>query len=404
MNMKKIKQCLAAGLCVLLMSNGTVFVAAASAVDGPMGQNRTPAQKMGVSEEDYQRYMDNRLEYAEIDALVHFFNPGVANGWKDYRAGIDEITMNISELEAGQRSLSELAENAKSAGDIESFGVYTAQEKALDQTVKSLNRSKVSLGREVSIGNESLRNSERQVIHAVKSMMVNYLSLRKQMDLLQSGIAIREEMLAISKTGVDVGTSILQDAIRANSELAKNKADLETLRSNAESMRRTLITMLGWDVNAQPEIMDIRVEDFVNGDVIQAVDLEADIKSAIGNNYTLISHRRAKTSRNFTKKEAADVSEAQMEGNVRNDVTKKYQNMKTALLDYESKKTALQAGEMKANAAESKYRLGMLSRIRYNESALEYNRAKVNAEVSSLNLLLAYLEYQDAVRGSASAE
>lgn len=402
--MKKKSQILAIGLCMMLCSHPLQVLASPQAISGPMGENQTPAQKMGVSEEEYQRYMDNRLEYGEIDALVHFFNPTISTAWKNYQSNIEEIERNISDLEAGQMAVSGLAENAKNNGDFEDFGMYKVQERALDQMVKSLNKSKKSLGKDVSIGNESLRNSERQVSHAVKTLMVNYLSLNKQLELLKQSVTLSEQLIQISKTTTNIGASTMQAVTRANSEFARAKSDLERLNANAQSMRRTLITMLGWDVNASPEILDIRVEDYVNRDILSAMDLESDIRAAIGNNYALIDVRRNKTSKNFTKADLKKLTEEQMEGNVRNDVTNKYQQLQSAMQEYEAKQTARKAGEWKENSANTKLRLGMLSQIQYNESALEYNRAKINAEVSGLQLLLAYLEYSDAIHGNANAE
>lgn len=401
---KKIKGCLVLGLCLLLTYPSLASYANASAIEGPAGANQTMAEKMGVSEEDYARYMDNRLEYSEIEALVHYFNPSISKAWKTYNANALDITRNISDLEVGRKAVSGLAENAKDAGDPESYGMYYSQDMALKKMIQSLNKSKVGLLKEVSISNESLRNSERQMNHAVKSMMVNYLSLRKQVELLRQGIALKEQWIAVSKTSVNAGVAIMQNVIRANSELTKSLADLATLDSNAESIRRTLITMLGWDVNAQPEIVDISVEDFVNQEVVSSIRLDEDIQRAIGNNYSLISLRRSKVSRNYVQMESRQMSEEQMEGNVRNDVNAKYQDLQTAMLDYDAKKVALQAGEQKANAASTQLRLGMISQIRYNESALEFTQAKINKEVSGLNLLLAYLDYVDAIEGSASAE
>lgn len=151
--MKKIGCFVLTSLTFLI---GTSFPSSAfvSAPRNPAERNMTQAMLNGYDEATWAKLMDNRLEYAEIDDLVHNFNPEISAAWKNYQDRRLEIIQNIDNLSAVKRNMDNLLEEAKTNEDVEEMAIYAAQSMGLKAVIDGMKKSKENLEKPISSSNE----------------------------------------------------------------------------------------------------------------------------------------------------------------------------------------------------------------------------------------------------------
>jgi hypothetical protein len=356
----------------------------------------------GYSKEVWDKLMDNTLEYNEIDDLVHNFNPDIALARKKFNSNVDSISNNIDELEVARQRIHSLADSAKENKDMEDYALYAGQLRGFKATIENLTKSKKSLLKANSSGVRELESAEKKVASGVRSLMINYEKTVLQKQTLNEIVELNKKILETSKVTVAVGTATADSINKAQTNLLKAQSDVENLKANEEQLRRSLISLCGWKVTDNPVIAPINADSKISDEAINSINLEEDIKKAIGNNKDILAVRGEKFSHNETKLKARNAEENQLTDKLKADMNKLYQDILSKKLAFDSSKAGFESEEVKKNAADTKKRLGMLSDVEYNEVKLAYNQAKLNMEGEKLNLLLSVLDYEEAIAGNLS--
>jgi len=398
--MKKIGCFVLTSLTFLI---GTSFPSSAfvSAPRNPAERNMTQAMLNGYDETTWAKLMDNRLEYAEIDDLVHNFNPEISAAWKNYQDRRLEIIQNIDNLSAVKRNMDNLLEEAKTNEDVEEMAIYAAQSMGLKAVIDGMKKSKENLEKPISSSNASLRMAQAQMSASVRTLMINYKNLLLQKELLRQTIELSQTQLTAEQVKVRYGTGILSDVQKLQVDILQTQSRISELTSNELQMKRSLIQMCGWNPSANPEIGDVPQ---VDEQALSSLHPEIDIKKAIGNNYTLIEERHGKHPLNQTGRTAWETREAQMEANLHINLQELYQKVRDAKNSLDQARQGLENINAQLATAQVSYRLGAISQSQYAEIQIQQKQKELEISATKMNLLLAVNAYYDAVNGNAKVE
>jgi hypothetical protein len=361
----------------------------------------TQAMLNGYDEATWAKLMDNRLEYAEIDDLVHNFNPEISAAWKNYQDRRLEIIQNIDNLSAVKRNMDNLLEEAKTNEDVEEMAIYAAQSMGLKAVIDGMKKSKENLEKPISSSNASLRTAQAQMSASVRTLMINYKNLLLQKELLRQTIELSQTQLTAEQAKVRYGTGILSDVQKLQVDILQTQSRISELTSNELQMKRSLIQMCGWNPSANPEIGDVPQ---VDEQALSSLHPEIDIKKAIGNNYTLIEERHGKHPLNQTGRTAWETREAQMEANLHINLQELYQKVRDAKNSLDQARQGLENINAQLATAQVSYRLGAISQSQYAEIQIQQKQKELEISAAKMNLLLAVNAYYDAVNGNAKVE
>ena len=138
---------------------------------------------------------------------------------------------------------------------------------------------------------------------------------------------------------------------------------------------------------------------------IAAIDVSADIQTALGNSY---AYRLTKTqltnARTDSVKEKLSETEKNQKETISNSVKSAYDSLLLAQSGYEQAQSALALQEIAMKSADAKLAAGTITKNTYENQKVSYTTAQVTAQTQKLSLLQAMNDYDWAVNGLASAE
>ncbi len=375
--------------------------AAVSAAGGPGETGKSPAELNGYSEERWAALMDDRLEYEEIDDLVHSFNPAIVSAWSNLNDNIQQMETMTDNLKARQRDMQQLKDNAKAAGELEDYANYAMQEAILRASAHSMRESAEKMRRKETSSNRPLREAERQMAAGVKRLMISYNGLLAQREIVAESAALSARVCEDVRQKRAVGLTTEAEVNEAETSLLKQQSQLSGLDASAVQLKKNLILLCGWKEGADPEIGATPAADPAR---LAKMDPEADLRQAIAKNGTIIDFRHAGHDKSTLSWELRANAEEQMNRNL-------LVNLRAMRRDAEANSAALaaaqsgmQAAELTKNAAELQYRLGMLSASQYMGALTQYQSART-ALLTADSALFQSLEIYDwALQGNASVE
>ncbi len=383
-----------------VLSAGTAFAVITSPQE-PADVGKTAAELNGYTEERWAQLMDDRLDYDEVQDLVHNFNPAITSAWSNLNDNIRLMNTIEDNLRARRRDMKQLKENAKQDGDYASYGNYYMQEVILDKSADAFHKSLDRMERPVTQSNQPLRAAERQVTVAVKQLMIGYSSLMEQRAIVSDSLGMYTKLYADAQARQGVGQATAADVQAAYAEVLNMQAQLSTLDVTAEQLRKNLIMLCGWGESASPVIGDIPAPDISR---IEGMDPDTDIRKAAGNNADILSFRHAAHSNSTASLNVRGDSEELMTQNLLANLRAQYQEILADKAALDAARTGMQAAEMTKNAADLQYQLGMLSTAGYLGALTQYQSARTTLSTAENTLFQALESYDWAVAGVSSAQ
>ena len=375
--------------------------AAVTAPREPSERNMTEAELNGYSEERWAELMDNRLEYGEIDDLVHNFNPAIVSAWSNLNDNIRLMETITDNLKSRKRDMEMMKDSAISAGEAADAMNYAMQEIILEKSAHSMYTSLEKMKRPVTQSNRPLRAAERQVAAGAKQLMIAYVSLTEQIKILEDSRAMMQKLLEDANALLVLGLATQTDVQSANVSLLKLEAQLGSLQTTADSLKKNLILLCGWSENADPEIGPLPEPDLAR---IGTLDPDIEFHKAVANNGSIIDFHHEKHSISTASMDAREKTEEQMYENLLVNLRTQKQTILADRQAYEAAQSGMQAAEMTKNAADMQYQLGMLSTVQYLGSVTQYTQARTQLLTARNTLFQDMEQYEWMLSGSASVE
>lgn len=357
--------------------------------------------EFAYSAEKWATLRDNKLEFDEISDLVHEYNPTVVQNEISYK---DYLTKNRDDVAQDYYDkANEIYSNINYPNsDDANYGSGVAAALRNEQQAKSL----MEQGDENTDDQATMRiqydQAEARLAKQAEGLMITYWTQYYNLDSAKARIAQAKLSCQSEQNRLAAGMSTQAKVLSAKESVSNAEAALVTAESNLASTKESLCLMLGWGYGADVEIAELADPDQSK---IAAIDVSADIQTALGNSY---AYRLTKTqltnARTDSVKEKLSETEKNQKETISNSVKSAYDSLLLAQSGYEQAQSALALQEVSMKSADAKLAAGTITKNTYENQKVSYTTAQVTAQTQKLSLLQAMNDYDWAVNGLASAE
>lgn len=381
---------------------------------------------MPYSPEVMAKLEDNVMEYGEIEMLIDTYNTTMKNlraNYSENKDSMKDINKVKEQVYSGSEQLldySNLLSNQ--AAQMENLIGYqlpaimggmsitpsayaqcvynsVVMENQAEQLLLSADQMTAMTPEMMKI--QVLDSPRAMMISGAQSLLIAYENICLQKGSLLDAIALAEAGVQTTERLAAVGMGTMADVSAAKQGLSSAKAGLITLEANEVNIRQQLCNMLGWAYDASPEIPAIPSVDLT---AVDAMNPEADIKTATDNNFTLKYNRLSEKTLNSGSVQMENLYRtiAAEEAEIATSVTKLYHAVLQSRTEFFNSQTALASELVNKEKADRQWAAGLISKMEHKQAENTYKSAQVNVRVAELNLLQAIETYRWAVKGNLS--
>lgn len=395
--MKHRKRAIAAvTVCMLAVTSVPAFAYS------PTGPGASP-EAGRYSEEELARLQDNVLEYSEIQNRVREYNPTISQVWKTYEDTRQDYANMVTELESQYQVVKNLADSYESAGEMMGNQVLISTAKQLKKgyqsTMESMEDTVSQWNDNKSTG--SIHSYERQMTAGAQQAMIGYDTIRQNIATLETMVQLYDRQYQMYTRQKELGLATDKDVLSSYTSFLSAQSQLASLNNQADSVRRSLCQLLGYDPETNPEIRSLPAFDMTR---LEGMNLEEDTKKAIGNNYTLISQRTSAAGKTNAKRENRNKILDEGDQKLTIEMQRLYQDVMDKKAAYDAAATGYQAAEASWGKAQRQYQNGLISEIQYIGLQLAYYQKKAAFESANLSLWQAMENYDWGITGLAAVE
>ena len=239
---------------------------------------------------------------------------------------------------------------------------------------------------------------EASLSSTAQNLMSQYYQLLENRKTAEAGKELAEASLRSVETQASLGMATENDVLTAREAVKTAEAGVISAESNIQSVKQNLQVMTGWAYNSEPEIAQMPPVDVTR---IDAMNPETDLEKALENNYTLlIAKRTLENTSDAANQQIQRQTIANTEQQIASGLTDLYSQVLQARNTYDQARSALELEEKNMAAAETKYGLGMISRLEYLQARNAYVESQANFRIQELALQSAMDAYDWALRGN----
>ena len=403
--MRRKNQILALGLAAVLTAASAVPAFAGYAPTGP-GAEPEPEKYDAAT---LSKLQDNVLEYDELALRVREYNPNISEAWRKYGESKEDYQNMLTELEStyddsmdnidavlkplkqAEKLMPQLKGTVKQMSSLKSG--YHSLVQGIRDTVTNWDTSKRNTSQ--------IRQYEKQVISGAQSAMIGYNTIVDNKATLETMVDLYQKQCDMYQRMAALGLANQTDVVSAQTSLIGAKSQLASLQSQQDSVYRTLCLLLGYDTDSGVEIRNLSDFDMSR---LDGMNLEADTKKTIGNNYTLIGQRTSAKGETNAQIAARLNTIEEGEQKLTIEMQRLYQDVLDKKAAYEAAMTGYEAAEKSNGAAQRQYQNGLLSEMQYVGTQISYNQKKAAKESAELDLWTAMNAYDWGIEGLAAVE
>lgn len=403
--MRRKNQILALGLAAVLTAASAVPAFAGYAPTGP-GAEPEPEKYDAAT---LSKLQDNVLEYDELALRVREYNPNISEAWRKYGESKEDYQNMLTELEStyddsmdnidavlkplkqAEKLMPQLKGTVKQMSSLKSG--YHSLVQGIRDTVTNWDTSKRNTSQ--------IRQYEKQVISGAQSAMIGYNTIVDNKATLETMVDLYQKQCDMYQRMAALGLANQTDVVSAQTSLIGAKSQLASLQSQEDSVYRTICLLLGYDTDSGVEIRNLPDFDMSR---LDGMNLKADTKKAIGNNYTLIGQRTSAKGETNAQIAARLNTIEEGEQKLTIEMQRLYQDVLDKKAAYEAAMTGYEAAEKSNGAAQRQYQNGLLSEMQYVGTQISYNQKKAAKESAELDLWTAMNAYDWGIEGLAAVE
>lgn len=403
--MRRKNQILALGLAAVLTAASAVPAFAGYAPTGP-GAEPEPEKYDAAT---LSKLQDNVLEYDELALRVREYNPNISEAWRKYGESKEDYQNMLTELEStyddsmdnidavlkplkqAEKLMPQLKGTVKQMSSLKSG--YHSLVQGIRDTVTNWDTSKRNTSQ--------IRQYEKQVISGAQSAMIGYNTIVDNKATLETMVDLYQKQCDMYQRMAALGLANQTDVVSAQTSLIGAKSQLASLQSQQDSVYRTLCLLLGYDTDSGVEIRNLPDFDMSR---LDGMNLKADTKKAIDNNYTLIGQRTSAKGETNAQIAARLNTIEEGEQKLTIEMQRLYQDVLDKKAAYEAAMTGYEAAEKSNGAAQRQYQNGLLSEMQYVGTQISYNQKKAAKESAELDLWTAMNAYDWGIEGLAAVE
>ncbi len=357
------------------------------------------------SEEEWASLEDDRLEYGEIDALVHEYNATVQNNSfeldkfkKDYGMTNSEIAEAYEELAAELMDSIDLGDG----GSMDPTYALRASAAVINEsTARNLLAQADSSLEDYETYRLNYEMAEKALAQSAKADMIAYYS-----DLLnEEQAALNAELsstrLNVTSAQANVGISTQIEVMNATEALLNAQQKQSQATAATRTARKKLQVLCGWKYESEPEFGPLPAADFARADTI---DPAADLEAALANNYTLrANERRLENVKSDTQKATLETTVASNRQMIAVSLNTAAATVRAARdsYNYAASNAALAARNLAVT--EKGFAAGSSSAVELRSQQIAARLGQLAQQQAEYALLQAVMNYDYAVAGLAQA-
>lgn len=354
--------------------------------------NKDLSPEFAYSEEKWASLRDNVLEFGELADLVHEYNPTVRSNRSTYK---DQKGKDLNDVyDDFMDDIDAIWNNADDDDDITwattRFQVGILQRQA-DNNYQDADMEKIQYDQ-----------TEAGLVYQAQQLMVTYEESKYNMENLQSTRNLLQTQYEAAAANQAVGTATQAEVLTALKSVQDQDSAILSAQKSADNVHRSLCLMLGWPVDAEPEIREVPEPDLER---IQTMNPDADLETALANNYDVKYYE--KKAGNLTGQYLIESNQAQLQ-DAKDKVSKalkdQYNSVITTRDSLSAAMAALQVAEVNLNTATARKAVGEIAEPDYQNVMNSYVSAKNSVETSKLQLLLAIEAYDWNMKGLTTSK
>lgn len=366
----------------------------------------------------YERLQDNEMDYDELSDLVkNYYGPikqayatamdASANDMRDISSSMFDAAR---ELEAAANDLEDGVKDGQASG---SAGEAMAEAYTNRAIAKGYRKAAQSMGlsvrvstRDDSKGMKAIGRQVNQIVYSLQSAMNGYDKLMANREAASMGVEVAKAARDVKQTMEAQGLGVSADVISAAASLTSAEARLQSLDTQAQSIKKTLCMFTGWGPDGDPVMGAVPPADVT---AMGSIDVAGDKEKAVNNNYALISMRGSRAGNMSQVEQVMTKPSTQTrnklenveynENTVRSNIQTLYDGIMEKKAAFESASTAWEAAGNTWKAAKLQYSNGSMSKIDCMQHKLAYLQAKAAYRSADLDLQQAVQNYSWAVAG-----
>lgn len=349
--------------------------------------------EFAYSADKWASLRDNVMEYGELADLIHEYNPTVRSNRSTLS---DKKNQDLTDINnklwddamdlwnaAGDVDTSDYA-GRMSAALTNSYGDNLA--KAADQNYMDADMYKINYAQ-----------AEANLVYQAQQMMATYKQSAYAMENLNANRSLAQASYEATAARQAAGMATQTDVLTALKNVQDIDASILSAQKSADNVRRSLLLMLGWAADAQPDIRDVPEPDLNR---IAGMNPDADREQALANNYE-IKYNEHKI-QNLKSNDLVASTNAELDA-VRDKVYSGLKTQYNAVLDardaLETANMKLQLEEVNMNTAAAKAAVGDISQLELTQQQTAYTTAKNGVKTSEMQLFLAMEQYDWIKKG-----
>lgn len=350
--------------------------------------NKDMSPEFAYTEEKWASLRDNVMEYGELKDLIHEYNPTVRSNRSAYK---DQKGKDLNDVyDEYMSDIDDIWDQADAAEDDVTWasmrfsaGLLTKQ---ADNNYQDADMEKIQYDQQ-----------EAALVYQTQQMMVSLQQAEDNIKNLENTKALLQSQYEFTRAQAAAGMATQIDVLTAQKSVQDQDTAILAAQKNKENVHRNLCLMLGWDADAQPEILAVPEPDMSR---IDTLNPDGDAEAALANNYDVRYYE--KKAGNLSSQDLIESNQASIQ-NAKDTAVRslktQYNTVLTARDALNAAQSQLAAEQSKLNKASASLAAGQITNLEYQTTLNAVMTAESDVNTKKLQLLVALEGYDWNVKG-----
>lgn len=350
--------------------------------------NKDMSLEFAYTEEKWASLRDNVMEYGELKDLIHEYNPTVRSNRSAYK---DQKGKDLNDVyEQYMNDIDDIWDQADAAEDDVTWasmrfsaGLLTKQ---ADNNYQDADMEKIQYDQQ-----------EAALVYQAQQMMVSLQQAEYNIKNLENTKALLQSQYEFTRAQAAAGMATQIDVLTAQKSVQDQDTAILAAQKNKENVHRNLCLMLGWDADAQPEILAVPEPDMSR---IDTLNPDGDAEAALANDYDVRYYE--KKAGNLSSQDLIESNQASIQ-NAKDTAVRslktQYNTVLTARDALNAAQSQLAAEQSKLNKASASLAAGQITNLEYQTTLNAVMTAESDVNTKKLQLLVALEGYDWNVKG-----
>lgn len=346
------------------------------------------------TQEEWAKLQDDILEYDEIEALIHEYNPVVKSNEYSYQQFLKKYGRTNEKVSAAYHRAADQMESSKSGDD--SAGAIAADLQAEIQAEDLRKQADENLedGKIRFLMNEQ---TEKELTAKAQSDMIAYYIRKLEREQSRKSVERLERNLAMTELEKNAGMKTELDVMAVKEELSSAIDGLEKSESAILETKESLMLALGRKHDAMMEISGIP-DDIEEG--MQKIDPGSDLEKALENHWgRKIELQKKENAKSALIKEEEERIIRDLEKQIASALSAAHRNLILAKEGYDQAKKSVEQNLEKERVAVYGVTAGIMTDYEYRDIQDQARESELNDQIMRIKLFEALERYRWIVNG-----